>query len=365
MVVRGVRSAFCRWSVLAASGVFALACQSAEPVKQAEPAAEPAAEPSETKPVVDRKIESAMAAARASSEQPAAGNAESAPPQDGILGAEAAARELPPGSGAQIVLGSNGAEPRVLLAAARSGAAPAGSIAVSYRSGGSVMPTVEVNFKAKTTSGAAGAGGAAGGDGLLTHFGLTHARPAADQPGRLPENARSEIAKLAGSSVDFIGDARGAVVRQRLSVAGNNAMLEPFVQGSAVALSSFALPYPEVPVGVGAFWMVKSRELAEGAEVVAYRMVKLTALENGVAQLTVNTKRYLVTPQLSLQGLPPHKVRQFQSEGSATISLPVGSPYPRSAEVKEQFGSLVTADDRPQQPIPVQSEISAHITLSS
>ena len=155
------------------------------------------------------------------------------------------------------------------------------------------------------------------------------------------------------------------MVSQRLQVAGNSAVLEPFVQGSAVALASFALPYPDVPVGVGAYWMVKSRELAEGAEVIAYRMVKLTALEGGVATLSVDTRRYLVTPQLALQGLPPHRVRQFQSEGSATLSLPVGSAFPRSLELKEQFGSLVTADERPQQPIPVQTELTAQIRLGS
>ncbi|MEY2932025.1 MAG: hypothetical protein RL033_2774 [Pseudomonadota bacterium] len=364
--MRGARSLHARrWLAAAAAGVLCAGCPSDPSPKKAEPVAEQPAEPGESKPVVDRKIESAMAAARASAQaQPGASGGQGAPPADGILGVEGAARELPPGSGAQIVLGSAGAEPRVTLGFARANAAPAGSISISYRSGGSVMPTVEVEFKAKTTGGAAaGAGGAGASDGLLTHFGFTNARPAADQPGRLPENARSEIAKLKGSSVDFVGDPRGAVVSQRVLVSGNNAVLEPFVQGSAVALASFSLPYPNEPVGVGAYWMVKSRELAEGAEVVAYRMVKLTGLEGGVAQLTVNTKRYLVTPQLSLQGLPPHRVRQFQSEGSATLSLAVGSPYPRSAEVKEQFGSLVVADDRPQQPIPVQSELTAHITL--
>lgn len=347
-----------------AGAVLVGACQSAEPAKKAEPSTEQAtegAEVTENKPVIDRKIESAMAAARASSEQGgASAGQENAPPQDGILGAEAAARELPPGSSAQIVLGSAGSEPRVVLAAERASAAPAGSIQVSYRSGGSVMPTVELKFKGKTTPSTS-----AGSDGLLTHFGFTSARPAADQPGRLPDNARSEIAKLEGSSVDFVADARGAAVSQRLQVSGNNPVLEPFVQGSAVALASFAMPYPDVPVGVGAYWMVKSRELAEGAEVIAYRMVKLTALESGVAQLSLNTKRYLVAPQLALQGLPPHQVRQFQSEGSATLSLPVGSAFPRSADVKEQFGSLVTVQERPQQPIPVQTEISAQIQLGS
>jgi hypothetical protein len=335
--------------------------------------AEGAAEKAESKPVVDQKIASAMAAARSEAREGVNGG-QGAPPQDGILGEDGAARELPAGT-AQVVLGGNGAEPRVRLGAPHpAGAGPSGTLRLSYRSGGSVMPTVELDFKAKTGAaetaapalGAAAGASATGGApaALSTRFGFVSARPAADQPGRLPENARAEIAKLKGSWVDFLSAPQGGVHSQRYGVAGNNPVLQPLVQGSAVALAAVELPYPEVPVGVGAYWMVKSREMAEGADVVAYRMVKLTELSQNVAHLTLNTRRYLVTPKLALEGLPPHRVRQFQSEGSATISLPVGAAYPSSAEVKDQFASLVSPEERPAQAMPVQSELTAQLTFA-
>jgi len=367
---------FAALSFVALSLAALSGCHASAPEQKSEqgPKAEAAAEnQAENKPVVDQKIASAMAAARSDAREGSSGGPGS-PPPNGILGEDGAARELPAGSAAQLVLGANGAEPRVRLGAqhaASVGSGPSGTLRLSYRSGGSVLPTVEVDFKAKTSAAteavAAPAGAAtpaASAPLLATRFAFVSARPAADQPGRLPENARAEIAKLKGSWVDFVSAPTGGVQGQRQGVAGNNPVLQPLVQGSAVALAAVELPYPEVPVGVGAFWMVKSRETAEGADVVAYRMVKLTELAHDVAHLTVNTRRYLVAPKLALEGLPPHRVRQFQSQGSATLNLPVGAAYPSSAEVKDQFASIVSPEERPAQAMPVQSELSASLTFT-
>ena len=89
---------------------------------------------------------------------------------------------------------------------------------------------------------------------------------------------------------------------------------------------------------------------------------------NGVrllsSQLTVNTRRYLITPTLALEGLPPHHVRQFQSEGDGTLSVRAGATYPSSAQLQDRFMALVAPDDSPTQGMPVQSELSATLTLA-
>lgn len=375
------------WTAAAVLAVFSgclSSCQSGEKAAAEKDAAEkaladkaaaakdgaqdPNADPlADNKPIVDRKIASAMAAMRAEArDEGRSGGGQGAPPQSGILGPEGALRELPAGAAAQVVLGAEGAAPRVRLGVERPavGAGPTGTLQLSYRSGGSVMPTVDLDFKSKTSAEPAAGAGASPTGPLATRFDFTNARPAADQPGRLPDNARAEIAKLKGSWVDFVSSPEGGVQSQRFAVAGKNPVLQPLVQGSAVALSALELPYPAVPVGVGAYWMVKSRETAEGADVLAYRMVKLTELAQNVAHLSVSTRRYLINPQLSLEGLPAHHVRQFQSEGTAQLSLPVGAAYPTSAEVTDQFSSLVSPDERPGQAIPVQSELKAKLTLA-
>lgn len=291
------------------------------------------------------------------------------------MSSEAAARELAPGSAATLVLGSEGASPRLKLGAERiaPGAGPAGKLQLSYRSGGSVMPTIEVDLKAKVTAtegptATASSGAAESADSapssLTIRFVMANVRPAAEQPGRLPDNARAELAKLNGSWVELVSTPRGALQKARAELAGKNPGLEPFMQGSAEALRSIVLPYPEVPVGVGAFWMVKSREQANGADVLAYRMVKVTEINAESAKLSVSTRRYLLTPALPLEGLPPHRVRQFEGEGNATLLVRAGAAYPQSAELEDTFGALLVPGDRPNQALPFQSQLSAKLSLA-
>jgi len=362
----------------------AVACRGDAPAP-AEPAQKQPEAAGENKPVVDQKIASAMAAAQRQTAPLGAERGQPAPPADGVLGVEAAARELAPGSAAQLVLGADGASPRLSLGPARlaAGTGPSGVLQLSSRTGGSVMPTIDFELKLKTSAAPAAApvapavappvaepapGGATSApsleDSVVTRFSLVSARPAAQQPGRLPDEARAEIAKLKGSSIDFVTGPHGAVQSQRYQASGNSRDLAPFVQNSAQALASIALPYPAVPVGVGAFWMVKSRETVQGAEAMVYRMVKVTGLTGDVAELTVNTRRYLITPALQLEGLPPHRVRQFQSEGDATLSVRAGATYPSSASVQDRFMALVAPDESPTQGMPVQSELSATLTLA-
>jgi len=362
------------------------------------PAEQPEAEASaEKKPAVDEKIANAVAAATEASARSGAQRSEGqlAPPADGILSAEAAAHELAPGSPAALVLGSDGAAPRLRLGAERlgPGASPNAKLTLSYRSGGSVMPTVDLDLRSKLVPGnpassrvaaapaataqasvpaasgapAPGAATAAPSPGetsFAVRFTVQSSRPAESQPGRLPENAKAEIAKLSGSTIDRVVSASGAPISLEHKLAGNNPDLEPLLTGGAEALSSALLPLPEVPVGAGAFWMVKSRETANGAAVLAYRMVKLVELGPAQAKLTVNTRRYLLDPALPLAGLPPHRVRRFESAGEATLTLRPGLAYPEAGDVRDTFMALVSTNDRPNQALPVQSELSAHIVFS-
>ena len=190
---------------------------------------------------------------------------------------------------------------------------------------------------------------------------LGGARPADNQPGRLPDNARAEIAKLNGSTVELLAQPNGAIVAQSRKVAGDNPDLEPIVTSGSESLGAVLLPYPEVPVGVGAFWMVKSRETLSGAPVIAYRMVKLTELSPAQAKLSIETRRYLIEPSLPMAGLPPHQVRRFESEGEATLRIKPGALFPEQAETRDGFMALVSPSDRPNQTLPVRTEIGATV----
>lgn len=348
-----------------------VACKDDPPPAAEKPAGEAPAE-GEKKPAVDQKIANAMAAAEASARSEAnTASSQAAPPADGIMGIEAAGRELSAGTPAQIVLGGDGGTPRIRLSAERlaPGNGPNGKLSVAYRLGSSVMPTIDFELKPKVAlAGAAtqpaSVSTAPAADGLLSFsFPLSGARPADQQQVRLPDSAKDEIAKLNGSTVELVTQPNGALVEQGHKVAGNNADLEPIVASSGEALASLLLPYPDVPVGVGAFWMVKSRETLNSAPVIAYRMVKLTELSDSQAKLSVNTRRYLIEPRIPIEGLPPHQVRRFESEGEATLSIKPGSPFPTSAETRDTFQALVTPNDRPQQALPIRGEIGANVSF--
>jgi hypothetical protein len=359
---RLVRAA--RPALLAALVAGSVACRSEQP-QDAAREQEPTENTAEKKPAVDQKIANAVAAAaRESAQANDAASQGVAPPPDGIMTAEAAAKELPVGAAAAVVLGSEGASPRVKLGPDRlvAGPGPSGKLEVSYRSGSSVMPTIELELKGKVNVAEGSTPGSE--PALVTRFAIGKARPSDRQPGRLPENARAEIAKLDGSSIDLLTDGKGALISGRHQLAGNNPDLEPVVMGSAEALAGAFLAYPNVPVGVGAFWMVKSRETLNGANVLAYRMVRVTELSGEMLKLSLTTRRYLLSETLPLAGFPPHRVRQFQSEGEGSVSLRVGATHPDAAEVHDKFVALVVPNDRPNQAIPVQSELEAKIAFA-
>src|SRR5688572_6777876 len=200
-------------------------------------------EQAEKKPVLDDKIESAVQAAARAEAQQAPQAQEGAPPPDGILGPQGAERELGAGKAAEVVLGNAGGTPKLNLFAGElaAGEGPRGTVQLSYRVGGSVMPTIDFSFQ--------GVRAAAEPDQLKTRFQLLKAAPAENQPGRLPPNAAAEVAKLNSSWVEFSGTRRGLLSGTQFETHGNNADLAPIVEGAASVLSLVVLPRPEQPVG--------------------------------------------------------------------------------------------------------------------
>lgn len=346
------------WALWAVVGwVLLAACQSEPPkVEKAKP--DKAGDGAEQKPVVDNKIASAMRAATQAEAAQAQAGQQGAPPRDGVLGLDAAEREIARGKPAEITLGGAGGTPKLALGTGelRAGEGPKGTLEVSYRIGGSVVPTIEYGFQVLRAA-------AEEPDPLRTKFLLSKAAPAEDQPGRLPPNMAAEVAKLNGSSVEFSSTRQGLPIgAAKVEAKNNDPQLVPLVESASTALTLLVLPRPDAPVGAGAFWMVKSRETFNGADVVVYRMVKVDAVTNDVAELSVNTRRYLAGNTLSLEGLPPHTIREFQGEGTASLSLRQGAPYPYQGKVRESMLAMVAPNDQPGQAIPVQSELSASLT---
>jgi hypothetical protein len=102
------------------------------------------------------------------------------------------------------------------------------------------------------------------------------------------------------------------------------------------AIALVAIPVPAKPLGVGAYWMVTSREGVLGLDLVSYRMVKIEAMDKGVATLSVNVKRYAASPALDLKGLPdsvPKEMAEFQSATESRLEVKPGSGFPLGGEL--------------------------------
>ena len=131
---------------------------------------------------------------------------------------------------------------------------------------------------------------------------ITTAKLARDQPGRLPPGVEAEVAKIEGSRVRYQVDARGIgsgfVAEPRPGLEGGLAQV---VSGVRNLLRMLHLPIPSQPVGEGAFWMVTAREPFGGLDTIAYRMFRVTKVEEATVALTVNTKRYTAGGQVDFR----------------------------------------------------------------
>ena len=135
----------------------------------------------------------------------------------------------------------------------------------------------------------------------------------------------------------------------------------------AETLATVTLPYPDKPVGQGAFWMATSRENAIGVEVVAYRMVKVEAVEGDKVKLSVNTKRYAVDKNFDLPELPKDTkftLDEFQSVGEGNYEVSKEIPFPAGGELTLQLLAALIPANQPDQRAQVEQRTRAAFNLS-
>lgn len=332
----------------------ALGCK-AEEDKSSKAATAPS-EPAPSAPVLDNKIASAVASAAGASVKAQA--AAEGPPENGILGLERANKELAKDSPPTVKLGSAGSEPRVTLGAHDWGDKRTGQLELSVRTGAGIIPTTAFKFDLRK---AAANGGEPSSAPTYT-FDIVSSELAATQPAEIPPALGAEIRKLKGGQFTALSGGSGLIGSPASKLAsGANQQLDSLMQAGSATLSDAIPAFPAEAVGAGAFWLVKSREVLFGADVVAYRMVKVVGLENDQVVLDVNTKRYLADTTLGLPGLEQAEVHEFQSEGSTQMTLTTGGTLPLDGRAQTSLRALVEMDGQPR---PVQVEMRGLFTFS-
>jgi len=315
----------------------------------------------------------AMGSVGAARSNPAAGTA-GGPPPTGIFGAGEADKAAAKGAPASLTIGSDGSEPRVQLGAPpKPGIKRAGTIDLATQSDPqqgaipiqfavtleSLKPKVEGEAKPKVE-------GAAPPE-ALTQVVVKVTGAKINAPG-VPADLASAVSKLKGSRVEYQVGSAGTALNLRTEIPkGVDPGFRDPVQALSDLLIGVALPFPSKPVGVGGFWMVTSRDLMMGLDVVTYRMVKVEKIEGTQVTLSVNTKRYAASPAFDIEGLPPDAPKvmaEFRAAGEGKITVGAGESFPKTGELQSMIGAALGPVDAKQRPM-VQVQTRASFDLAA
>lgn len=336
-------------------GVLALALGCKKQEQPSQPSAEPSAS---AKPAMDSKIANAVKAAAQQAQQAGQGGGQGADdlPANGLLTAEQADTKAARGGFNSITLGSTGSEPRVRLGSAAASALK-GKLELAVRTGPrSAMPTVVLDLEGSTKVEAGQS---------PTILKVSKSQLGAEQPGRIPDDVAEAITKLKGSSFSttLLPTGRGALKFEAAPTLSHSEY-EALLAAAAETLETVWLSYPSEPVGVGGFWMVRSRETFYQGDVLVFRLVKVEGIQGQQAQLSVATKRYLVGNVLGQMGLPPHTVAQYDGSGEAKLVVSAGATLPDQCEINDSLSAAVALHGNQAQQVPLQVGLQARFTVA-
>lgn len=324
---------------------------------------EPKAEVDEVEPVASNKPAAMNAkianAVQAAAEQAAAeeagqhgqGNSGDLPP-NGLLTAAQADAKTARGALNTMTLGGTGKEPRIVLGAPAKSVPLVGQLELAVRTGPrSALPTLVLTLGGQRKIDAGK---------VNTQLDVKNAQLSADQPGQIPEELAKLVPTLKGGSLSWqgqVGEGRGPIEFKVPPTV--QADFEVVLQAAAESLETIALPFPSEAVGEGAYWMSQSRERFYQADVLAFRLIKVEAVDGQKARLNVSTKRYLVGDNLAELGLPPHTVQQYEGSGEAQFVVAAGRSLPEQCQSTDVLNAAVSLPDRPDQPLPIQVGVKA------
>ncbi|HKO46898.1 MAG TPA: hypothetical protein VJV79_04205 [Polyangiaceae bacterium] len=359
-------------SAVALASALASGCDKQEKQRDSENASDAGTSKASKVAADEPDLAKAMGSVAAARSNPAAATA-GGPPPTGIFGEGEADKAAAKGAPASLTVGSEGSEPRVLLGGSlKPGTKRTGTVDVATQSDPqqgaipiqfavtleALKPKVEGDAKAK----AEGAAALPAPTQIVVK--ITSAR--INAPG-VPADLANAVSKLKGSRVEYQVGADGTAgnLRNEIPKGVDPGFRDP-VQALSDLLVGVALPFPSKPVGLGSYWMVTSRDVVMGLDVVTYRMVKVEKIEGTAVSLSVNTKRYAASPAFEIEGLPadaPKLMSEFRAGGEGKISVLAGEVVPTEGELQSMIGAALGPADAKQRPmVQVQTRASFHLT---
>jgi len=281
----------------------------------------------------------------------AASAAAGGPPPNGIFGPGEADKALLKGAPATLTVGSEGAEPKLSLGPApKPGSKRTGTLTIASQSDpqqGAIPISFALSLEVQKGKSDSDAGASAPLQVAAKVTGAT-----INAPG-VPPDLVAAIGKLKGSRVDYQVSADGAGSNFHYEAAkGIDPAFRDALQGLSDTLAVLALPFPTKPVGLGGFWMVTSRDIVMGLDVVTYRLVKVEKVGGSSVELSLNTKRYAASSAFNVEGLPPdapHVMGEFRAGGEGKLSMSAGQSFPNSGDLQSLLGAALGPAPEPSQ----------------
>lgn len=306
-------------------------------------------------PVVGGKLGEALAEAAANvAEQAPAGGAPDGPPEDGVFSPSAAAAALPRDTPYKIEVISDGAEPRIQLAAKLDPKAEQKlNVTLGLRGGGPQAPPLDLGMSLKAEKPKEGAqkpgeGAAAPSAPAVTITAtLQSATLASLSLAGPPKQIADELAKLRGSSVRYELSPANVASNFKVNVAkGADPGTASLLAALGEALGALTPPLPDKPVGLGAYWMVTDRVVASGVElpVVRYRVFKIEKMEGDLVSFSVMTRQYAEGADMKLPG-PKGDVTltidRFESSGKGALTWSASTFAPAAGDLSQRLQALL------------------------
>lgn len=332
--------------------LLALACDKSEPKEESKRSDKEA--PSKVE-ALDPNLAEAVAAASVAvpggkGAPPA--QVEGGPPPDGVFAPGAADKELARGALPKITLGSEGSAPKVQLGVGKAPAKLTGTIQIALQSDprqGAIPVLFTLSIEPKKAEGG-GEGDKATPVSLPVAVKVLGAKIDAPQ---VPKEIDDQVAKLKGSRVEYSIVPGGAGAGFRFDAPkGAPPEFRDAVRSLSDAIALVTLPYPDKPLGAGAYFMVTSRDDFLGIDLVTYRLVKVKSVTPEGATLDVSTKRYAASRAFDFPGLPAEidkSLAEFQATSEGTVELPLGALMPTKGQVSSVLAAGLGAQGSKQQ----------------